>query len=93
MNEMLTNIWSDKLLMEDATQLQQSHYRKLQGKIEIQTSNLPKGMRTPTDKELGDMEEYGRWYKQANPKTSARNMRRAICRKFNLSILPDTLDI
>lgn len=68
--------WSDK----DATAL----------KIKEETTNLPEGMRTPTPEELKAADKFGEEYRKAHPKASMREVRRAVQRKFNIQILPNT---
>lgn len=58
--------------------------------IQHETTNLPKGMRTPTPDELSAMEKFAKEYKRQSPKASRREIRRAIIKKFNAKILPNT---
>jgi len=59
-------------------------------KIKKETKNLPKDMRTPTPQEIKDMALFAEKYKRQHPKASERNCRRAMQRKFNVTILPNT---
>lgn len=47
----------------------------------------PKGMRTPRVKEIMDMQTYIANYKKQSPKASKREIRNAVKREFNLTIL------
>ncbi len=60
--------------------------------IRRQTTNLPEGMRTPTDSEITLMQDFASEYKKRNKKASRREVRRTIIRKFNVQILPDTIN-
>ncbi len=60
--------------------------------IKRQTTNLPAGTRTPSDEEIKEMQDFAISYKAKNKKASKREVRRAITRKFNVQILPNTIN-
>lgn len=59
--------------------------------VKKETTNLPENMRTPTVDELTNMELYSREYRKKKPNASNREVKRAIQRKFNIQLLPDTI--
>ncbi len=65
-------------------------YDQVEERLKVKTTNLPEGMRTPTSQEIENMEVFRKEYKTKNPKASTREIRRAIQRKFNVQILPNT---
>ena len=62
-----------------------------EAKIAAETTNLPKGARTPTANEISEMRKFQREYYDQHPKASAREVRRALKRKFNIHVLPNSL--
>lgn len=79
----------NKKLYDDAV-FENAFFKDKEVQIKTETTNLPAGMRTPTDAEIRQMGEFAAEYRKKKPKASEREIRRATQRKFSVHILPNT---
>lgn len=59
-------------------------------RIRQETTNIPSDMRTPTEKEIEAIHRFRKDFVGSHPKASDRQIRRAIMKKFNITLLPNT---
>lgn len=90
LTEILSKQLGIKHSQDEADIFSSSYFEGEAISVASQTANLPAGARTPTAKELQDMQQYAKDYRMSKPKASAREVKRAVQRKFSVQILPNT---